>query len=601
VGVNEAFALLDALPVAIYTTDADGRITYYNDAAAELWGHRPELGSAQWCGSWRLYWSDGRPMRHDECPMAQTLKEGRPVLGVEAIAERPDGTRVNFAPHPTPLRDSTGKLTGAINLLTDITERRQSEIESAKLAAIVVSSDDAIVSKTLDGRITSWNAGASRIFGYEAEEIIGQLVTQLIPPELYGEETQILAKLANGERVDHYETVRLAKDGRRIEVSLSVSPVRDGRGIVVGASKVARDITERKQSEKLQRLLTEELSHRVKNTLATVQSIASQSLDRAKSQEDFISSFSGRIQAIARAHTLLSQNSFERAGVEEIIRDQVLLGGDDDNRISLTGPALTLDQQSAVHLSLILHELATNARKYGALSAPSGRLSISWTMRTQNGLHLTLDWHESGGPRVIAPVRSGFGTTLIQQTLQIHGGKVGIQYEAQGLSCEVSLPLPEDSGLSAAKQLVSRRPRAWTPILEPPTKKDTLKGKRIIIIEDEPIIAMDMAACLTEVGCEIVGTAGSLEMAKQLVEDVDCDAALLDSNLSGEHVGDLAALLTRRKIPFAFASGYGREGLPQGFRDALLLSKPFAPEQVRAVVETLLYRSPHVIPIRQKT
>jgi PAS domain S-box-containing protein len=110
----DATDLLELLPAAVYTTDAQGRITFYNQAAAELWGHRPEIGTAQWCGSWRLYWPDGRPMAHDECPMAVTLKEGRPVRGAEAIAERPDGTRIRFAPYPTPLTDAAGRITGAI-------------------------------------------------------------------------------------------------------------------------------------------------------------------------------------------------------------------------------------------------------------------------------------------------------------------------------------------------------------------------------------------------------------------------------------------------------------------------------------------------------
>src|SRR5260370_3242119 len=211
--------LLEALPVAVYTTDAQGRITFFNQAAADLWGHRPELGSDQWCGSWRLYWPDGRPLPHDQCPMAITLKEGRPVRGMEAIAERPDGTRVNFLPYPTPLRDASGRLVGAVNLLMDITERHQAEIESARLAAIVTSSDDAIISKSLDGRITSWNAAATRIFGYQAAEIVGQSITRIIPPELHDDEKRIIALLSRGERIDHYETVRVAKDGRRIEIS----------------------------------------------------------------------------------------------------------------------------------------------------------------------------------------------------------------------------------------------------------------------------------------------------------------------------------------------------------------------------------------------
>src|ERR1044071_3891907 len=164
--------LLDALPVAIYTTDAEGRITYYNEAAASLWGCRPELWSDRWCGSWKIFWPDGRPLPHDECPMAVTLKTGEPVRGVEAIAERPDGTRVNFLPYPTPVRDASGRLTGAINLLMDITERHANEVHAARLAAIVATSDDAIVSKTLEGTVTSWNAAATRLFGYAPEEII---------------------------------------------------------------------------------------------------------------------------------------------------------------------------------------------------------------------------------------------------------------------------------------------------------------------------------------------------------------------------------------------------------------------------------------------
>jgi len=245
--------LLEALPVAVYTTDAEGRITFYNRAAAEMWGHNPELGTSQWCGSWRLYWPDGRPLPHDQCPMAIALKEGREVRGVEAIAERPDGTRVRFLPCPTPLRDASGRLVGAINLLMDITERHDAELQSARLAAIVVSSDDAIISKTIDGRITSWNAGAARIFGYEASEMIGESILRIIPPELYGEETEILARLQRGERIDHFETVRVAKDGRRLDISLTVSPLRDRSGKVVGASKVGRDITERKRAEKCSR------------------------------------------------------------------------------------------------------------------------------------------------------------------------------------------------------------------------------------------------------------------------------------------------------------------------------------------------------------
>lgn len=149
--------LLDALPIAVYLTDPAGRITFYNQAAADLWGHRPELGKDEWCGSWRLYWPDGRPLPHDRCPMAMALKERRAIRGAEAVAERPDGVRVPFLAYPTPLYDRSGAMIGAVNTLVDITERKRAELASRKLALIVENSDDAIVSKDLNGVITTWN------------------------------------------------------------------------------------------------------------------------------------------------------------------------------------------------------------------------------------------------------------------------------------------------------------------------------------------------------------------------------------------------------------------------------------------------------------
>jgi len=592
--------LLEALPVAVYTTDAAGRITFYNRAAAELWGHHPEIGSSQWCGSWRLYWPDGRPLPRGECPMAVALKEGREVRGVEAIAERPDGTRVRFRPYPTPLRDPSGRLVGAINLLMDVTERHDSELESARLAAIVVSSDDAIISKTLDGRITSWNTGATRIFGYEASEMIGESILRIIPPELHGEERVILARLQRGERIDHYETVRVAKDGRRVDVSLTVSPLRDRSGKVVGASKVGRDITDRKRAEKMQRVLTDELAHRVKNTLATVQAIANQSLVSAKSPADFVSSFTGRVQALAKAHTLLTRSKMQGADVMELVSEQVLIGAPNDDRISCSGPLLVLDAQAAVHLALVLHELATNARKHGALSVPTGRLSVTWQVRTNGGCSLLLSWRESHGPRVSAPSAHGFGRTLIEQTVRAHGGEAAVDYRTDGLTYEIKLPLPEtarpSAGIDASAPKTSRGPS----LLAQPDNRRTLQGKRILVIEDEPLVAMDVESTLATAGCEVVGPAATLERAKLLIEESDCDAVLLDVNLAGQPVDELATLLTRKNRPFAFVTGYGREALPSGFRGAVVLGKPFGADQLLATVEVLLYQPASVVQFRQK-
>ena len=364
--------MIDALPAAIYTTDAEGRLTHFNPAAVEFSGRKPELGTDHWCVSWKLYHADGRPMPHDECPMAVALKEGRVLREVEAVAERPDGKRVWFTPYPTPLRDLQGKIVGGINMLVDITERKKAEkalrrsesnlrdlVENASvglhwvgpdgmilwanqteldllgyqreeyighhitefhadatviedilarlisgetlheyearlrhkngsirqvlissnalfeddkfvhtrcftrditerkqaeravalLATIVESSDDAIISKDLNGVILSWNNGAERLFGYTAQEAIGQPITMLIPPNRFDEEPGILKRIRHGEFIQHYETVRRRKDGTLLDISLTVSPLVDRQGQIVGASKIARDITERKRTE----------------------------------------------------------------------------------------------------------------------------------------------------------------------------------------------------------------------------------------------------------------------------------------------------------------------------------------------------------------
>jgi PAS domain S-box-containing protein len=242
-------------PTAVYTTDAAGRITFFNEAAAALWGCRPELGKSEWCGSWRLYWPDGRPMTHSKCPMAVALKEKREIRGAEAIAERPDGTRIPFLAYPTPLFNDSDELIGAVNTLVEITEHNKAEDAAARLAAIIEASDDAIVSKALNGIIKTWNAGAERLFGYTAEEVIGRPITILIPPDHIDEEPAILERIRRGEHVDHYETVRRRKDGSLIEISLSVSPIKDAAGRVTGASKVARDISERVKVEEAEQHL----------------------------------------------------------------------------------------------------------------------------------------------------------------------------------------------------------------------------------------------------------------------------------------------------------------------------------------------------------
>jgi len=267
-------AIIDILPVAVYTCDKLGYITSYNQAAVKLWGRAPKIGKEFWCGSWKAFMPDGRPLPLDECAMARSLKTGIAVDGEEIIVQRPDGTSVNVKEYSIPLFDNNRAITGAVNTLIDITDHKTREAEKNRLAAIIASSDVAIISKTLEGIITTWNNAAEELFGYTADEVVGKSITILIPEERLNEEKLILKKIRNGEKVEHYETFRLRKTGEEIPVSLTISPIKDSQNRIIGASKIARDITSQKVFDnKLQRY-TEHIE-----ILNTVGKLVSESLD----------------------------------------------------------------------------------------------------------------------------------------------------------------------------------------------------------------------------------------------------------------------------------------------------------------------------------
>jgi PAS domain S-box-containing protein len=446
----DSMSLLAALPVAVYTTDAQGRITYFNEAAAELWGCRPELGKSEFCGSWKLYWPDGTPLPHDECPMALALKQRRPIHGMEAIAERPDGTRVPFIPYPTPLFDADGVLTGAINMLVDISQHRRAEQAAQQLAAIITSSDDAIVSKNLDGIIQSWNGGAQRLFGYSPEEVIGKSIMILIPKDRQDEEPKIIERIRRGERVDHYEPVRRRKDGTLIDISLTVSPVRDGEGRIVGASKIARDITDRKRAQEQQKLLLREMSHRVKNLFAVTSGLVTLSARSANTPHDMAAAVRGRLAALTRAHELTrpgliggmdvaEQTTTLHALIRTIFAPYVNGHSGGRESVVVDGSDVPIGGSAVTNLALLLHELTTNAAKYGALSSADGVVHVGCTL--QNG-ELVLTWKELGGPPIEAePDNEGFGGLLARQLVSAHfGGTLARNWMRDGLVARLSVP-----------------------------------------------------------------------------------------------------------------------------------------------------------------
>jgi PAS domain S-box-containing protein len=316
--------LLEALPAAIYTTDSAGRITYYNEAAAQLWGHHPPLGSSEWCGSWKLYWPDGTPLAHADCPMAMALKEKRPIRGMEAIAERPDGTRVPFVPYPTPLYDQHGQMVGAVNMLVDVSDHKHAEAQHA--------------------------------------------------------------------------------------------------------------------------MLVREVHHRVRNTLAIAQAIVGSTAKSSDTVESFKDALIGRISALARTHLLMSDGR-SALPFEMMLRNELDPFGDSSGgRISMNGPPVEISTRHVVPIGMALHELTTNSAKYGALSALGGRVDVTWRIITDaTKRHLEFEWIESGGPIVTAPLRTGFGSQLLEVVLprQVNAA-TEVDYRPEGLRVRVTLPLSRE-------------------------------------------------------------------------------------------------------------------------------------------------------------
>ena len=348
---------------------------------------------------------------------------------------------VDFAMHP--IRDQSGAVMFLHPTGIDITERKQfeaalhaSEEQLRWLASIVESSDDAIVSKNLDGIITSWNRGAERVFGYTAEEAIGQPITIVIPQDRQDEERTILTRIRRGERIDHFETVRQRRHGSLIVVSLTVSPVKNAEGKIVGASKIARDITEQKRNQEQIATLAREAEHRSKNLLANVQ--ATVMLSHADTSAGLKQAIEGRIQALANVHSLFVESRWIGAELSAIATQELAPYFEtDEPRVRIDGQQVLLEPNTAQATAVVLHELATNAAKYGALSGTEGKIDLTWLHEADG--RLIIRWTEMGGPAVQMPMHQGFGARVIERMIGQLKGKVHFDWRPEGLVCEITL------------------------------------------------------------------------------------------------------------------------------------------------------------------
>jgi PAS domain S-box-containing protein len=303
------------------------------------------------------------------------------------------------------------------------------------LAAIIEGSEDAIVSKNLNGIIQSWNAGATRLFGYTAEEVIGKSITILIPPDRLDEEPMILAQIQRGQRVEHFETRRRRKDGSLVDISLTISPIRNANGVIVGASKIARDITERLMAQEQQQLLMGEMRHRVKNLFALANAIVSISAKSSAREGDIIANVQARLSSLARAHDLIMSDRLLGPENEQHVPlltlvQTILEAYAADNRISIRGDDCDVGGKAVTNLALLLHELATNAAKYGSLSVGTGRIDVDVTT---DGDQILLVWRETGGPEPSPGATTGFGSRLERGLASALGATIERDWQPTGL------------------------------------------------------------------------------------------------------------------------------------------------------------------------
>ncbi|HEY7228789.1 MAG TPA: PAS domain S-box protein [Pseudolabrys sp.] len=449
--------ILDLLPIATFICDARGTILLYNRHATAIWGRTPRPGQTheEFSQSYRFFELDGTPVRRSM--VSEVLATGKPVRDVERIVERDDGTRLVVSVNIDPLRDGGGELVGAVTCFLDLTERKRMDnaLERSKLQAleqeqrIAATYEHAAIGISEiapDGRFLRVNEAICAITGFSRDHLLANKLFTHTHPADADPDRQAFRKQVAGE-LDFYSIEKrfIRRDGHVIWISVRSSPVRDVNGRLLYLVRVVQDVTERKAAEQRQRLLIDELNHRVKNTLATVQSLASQTARGAPTPAAFREGFEGRLIALSKAHDQLTVHHWESADLRELLSGSLAPhAGAAPDRIVLRGEDVVLKPRAVLTLAMAVHELTTNAAKYGALSVPGGRVEVQWGPVHDADGHpqLHIDWIENGGPAVVAPAQGGFGSKLIEGSVAAElGGKARLIFEPKGLRCEISIPM----------------------------------------------------------------------------------------------------------------------------------------------------------------
>ncbi len=511
---------------AVIVTDAGGEVTFLNSVAERLTGWPMEAARGQ--PFERIFHIinefTGKPVEH---PVAKVLQSGGIVgLANHTILITRDGRRIPIDDSGAPVRLANGEIVGIVVVCRDVTVRKQAELARTWLAAIVESSDDVIASKTLDGIVTSWNPAATRLFGYQPEEIIGRPITTIIPPELHAEEAEILARLRRGERVDHYETVRLAKDGHSIDVSLTVSPVRSEDGTIIGASKIARDISRRKRNERLLREADRQkdeflatLAHELRNPLAPI-CAAAELLRQAKRLAPELRAATTILERQTRQMTHLVDDLLDLSRITsgrirlhpepvelaELVRNVIETyrhsaeAARHQVALAISGEPVYVSGDR-IRLTQVISNIFHNAVKY---TPPRGRIEIALRTEDRQAVMSVRDNGMGIPPEMLDQIfepfaqldRSyerpdaglGIGLTLAKKLVDLHGGRIEARSAGPGKGTEFLIHLPAIAAAPTARTSAPHR------------DSDFPGSCRVLIADDNHDAAVSLSMLLQSMG-----------------------------------------------------------------------------------------------------
>lgn len=490
-----------------------------------------------------------------------------------------------------------------LEAINDDLRHRLASTEMARLSqdgeAAIRASDERVdlALQAVAGTVYDWRLSTDQIYRSEGlQRLIGTSPEQaqpsaawwtdrVHPDDLTAVRAVALQAFSGNETAYAFEYRLLHDDGRWVDVWDRGLILRDRNGRATRAVGIAIDVSERKRAEEHDRLLMAELDHRVKNILASIAAVARQtSVDKA-SVEEFVEALIGRVQAMARAHSLLSLSRWEGASLHSLVAEELAPYRASDESFAVQGESILLRPKAAQALAMALHELATNAAKHGAFALPGGRVEVTWH-REEKHQAVVLIWRELAHRPIAPPAAQGFGSIVLEQLLPHElGARVALDYQPAGLVCTLRIPLSQFSRTSGTPD--SRPLRAGEP--GPASSEGAPMPGRVLIVEHSAAVAAEFAGVVEELGCEVVGPADTLEEAFELARTSRLQAAILEIDLAGSDVYPLAERLADARVPFVFVSGYQRAFIEgERFADAPVLDKPVHPQRLAATLLTML-------------